>query len=69
MDKRMMALGGEDRRKELFAKLNKNKMTAGFEQMNLNDNNNYTEEEKKVAMYGEKGQGDYLTDAKARRRQ
>jgi hypothetical protein len=24
----------------------------------------YTEDEKKVAMFGEKGQGEYLTDAK-----
>jgi hypothetical protein len=28
----------------------------------------YTEEEKKVAMYGEKGQGEYLTDAKRDRK-
>jgi hypothetical protein len=40
MDKRMMALGGEDRRKELFAKVNSNKMSAGFEQMSLQDDNN-----------------------------
>jgi len=73
MDKRMMQLGGEERRKELFAKLNNSKMTAGFEQLSLQDDNkragnNYTEEEKKVAKYGEIGQGDYLTDAKHRRK-
>jgi hypothetical protein len=34
----------------------------------LNLNVNYSEEEKKVAIYGEKGQGEYLTDAKRDRR-
>lgn len=41
-------------------------MSANFESMNLNSG--FTEEEKKVAIYGEKGQGEYLTDAKRDRR-
>jgi len=36
--------------------------------MSLNSQPGYTEEEKKVAMYGEKGQGEYLTDAKRNRK-
>ena len=66
MDKRMMEAGGEQKRSELLSKFASNKMSAGFEAMSLN--NNYSEEEKKVAMYGEKGQGEYLTDAKRDRR-
>jgi hypothetical protein len=34
----------------------------------MNLNLNYSEEEKKVAMYGEKGQGEYLADAKRGRK-
>jgi hypothetical protein len=36
--------------------------------MSLNSGPAYSEEEKKVAMYGEKGQGEYLTDAKRARK-
>lgn len=49
----MMSLGGEQKRIELFNKISSNKMSANFESMNLNSG--YTEEEKKVAIYGEKG--------------
>ena len=50
----MMSLGGEQKRQELFNKISSNKMSANFESMNLNSNG-FTEEEKKVAIYGEKG--------------
>ena len=69
MDKRMMAEGGESKRAELFQKMSSLKMTEGMNAMSLDGGQqNYTEEEKKVAMYGEKGQGEYLTDAKRGRR-
>ncbi len=70
MDKRMMALGGESKRQELMAKVNANKLTAGFDALTLGgaEGTGYSEEEKKVAMYGEKGQGEYLDDAKRNRR-
>lgn len=45
--------------------VNSSQVTMGMQAMNLG---NYSEEEKKVAMYGEKGQGEYLTDAKHNRR-
>lgn len=61
-----MSLGGEQKRQELFNKISSNKMSVNFESMNLNQG--FTEEEKKVAIYGEKGQGEYLTDAKRDRR-
>ena len=62
MDKRMMDLGGDKKRPELLKMVNTNQVQMGMQNMNLG--NNYSEEEKKVAMYGEKGQGEYLTDAK-----
>lgn len=63
-----MALGGESKRQELFAKVSSNKLSSGMEALTLDSKDNYTEEEKKVAMYGEKGQGEYLDDAKRNRR-
>lgn len=64
----MMALGGEKKREELMAKIQSNKLSSGLEALNLEEKDSYTEEEKKVAMYGEKGQGEYLDDAKRNRR-
>lgn len=47
--------------------VNSSQVTMGMQAMNLGGPS-YSEEEKKVAMYGEKGQGEYLTDAKHNRR-
>lgn len=66
MDKRMMDLGGDKKRPELLKMVNLSQVQPGMAAMNLG--NNYSEEEKKVAMYGEKGQGEYLTDAKRDRK-
>ena len=63
MDKRMMDLGGDKKRLELFKMVNTSQAAAGISKIDLGGAS-YTEEEKKVAMYGEKGQGDYLADAK-----
>ena len=64
-----MALGGDKKRVELMSKISSKKISAGLEALSLDPKQqSYTEEEKKVAMYGEKGQGDYLDDAKRNRR-
>lgn len=43
-------------------------MSSDMEALSLDDGKNvFTEEERKVAMYGEKGQGEYLNDAKRRK--
>lgn len=52
MDKRMMDAGGAAKRVDLLNLVDANKITNGMQAMNLGT---YTEEEKKVAMYGEKG--------------
>lgn len=67
MDKRMMDLGGDKKRLELFKMVNTSQVASGMQNINLGGNN-YTEEEKKVAMYGDIGQGENLTDAKKARR-
>jgi hypothetical protein len=52
-----------------MSKISSKKISAGLEALSLDPKQqSYTEEEKKVAMYGEKGQGDYLDDAKRNRR-
>ena len=66
MDKRMMDAGGAKKRDELFKMVNTNQATIGMQNLSLNDPG-YSAEEKKVAMYGEKGQGEYLTDAKRKK--
>ena len=54
MDKRMMDAGGAQKRVELFNLVNSSQLATSMDaQLNLNAN--YSEEEKKVAMYGEKG--------------
>ena len=63
----MMDAGGASKRVELFKLVNQSSLTSGMQAMNLNISG-YTEEEKKVAMYGEKGQGEYLTGAKRGRK-
>lgn len=63
----MMDAGGAQKRVELFNLVDSSQLATSMDaQLNLNVN--YSEEEKKVAMYGEKGQGEYLTDAKRERR-
>ena len=61
----MMAAGGEQKRQELFSKVSSHKMSASFDQMNLGGSAQYNEEEAKVAQYGDIGQGERLTGAKA----
>lgn len=51
----MMDAGGARKREELFKMVNTNQVTYGIQNMSLNEGPNYTKEEKKVAMYGEKG--------------
>ena len=63
----MMDAGGASKRVELLKLVNQSNLTSGMQAMNLNTGG-YSEEEKKVAMYGEKGQGEYLTTAKRGRK-
>lgn len=65
MDQRMMDAGGAKKREELFKLFNVSQLSSGLDSINLNG---YSEEEKKVMMYGEKGQGEYLSDAKRGRK-
>lgn len=62
----MMDLGGDKKRLELFKMVNTSQAAAGMQNLSLGGSG-YSEEEKKVAMYGEKGQGEYLTDAKRKK--
>jgi hypothetical protein len=59
MDAKMMEAGGASKRVELF-KLVKQAPTTSL----LAEAVTYTEEESKVATGGDKGQGDYLSNAK-----
>jgi len=68
MDDRMMKLGGQSRRAELMQKVNTTKISTSFGQMNLGNGEGYSEEEAKVAKYGEKGQGDYLVEKQRSRK-
>lgn len=65
MDKRMMDLGGDKKRVELFKMVNTSLATAGMGSMSLG--RDYTEEEKKVIKDGDTGQGEFLTDAKRKK--
>ncbi len=58
MDQRMMDAGGASKRLELFKLVKQAPTTSLIEVVS------YTEEESKVASQGDKGQGDYLTNAK-----
>jgi hypothetical protein len=66
MDQRMMDAGGAQKRVELLKLVNVSNLASSMQSMTLNEK--YSEEEKKVAMYGEKGQGEYLTGAKRGRK-
>ena len=59
----MLDAGGALKRKELYAKVNAKVFTQAFEDMTLGDG--YSAEEAKVAKYGDLGQGENLTAAKA----
>lgn len=61
-----MDLGGEKKRVELLKMVNTSQAAAGISKINLGDGA-YTEEENKVRIYGEKGQGEYLADAKRKK--
>ena len=61
----MLDLGGEAKRKDLYAKVNAKVMTEAFEKMNLEGAYAVTAEEAKVAKFGDIGQGENLTAAKA----
>ena len=58
----MLDLGGEAKRKELYAKVNAKVFTQAFESMTIES---YSTEEAKVAKFGDIGQGENLTAAKA----
>lgn len=63
----MMDAGGEQKRKELLAKVNAKVFTAAFDSMSLQPGDvGYSAEEAKVARYGDIGQGEHLTSAKAK---
>lgn len=64
MEKKMLELGGEAKRKELYAKVNAKVFTQAFESMSLGSGE-MTAEEAKVAKQGDLGQGENLTAAKA----
>ena len=61
----MMEAGDPSKRQELLEKVNASKISGQFDQMNLNSGSNYNDEEAKVAKYGDIGQGERLTGAKA----
>ena len=67
----MMAAGGAGKRTELLAAANKSSgsMNDNFAKMQIDSGNNeMNEEEKNIALKGDKGQGERLKDAKARMR-
>lgn len=68
MEKKMLDLGGEAKRKDLYAKVNAKVFTQAFESMTLSGSE-MTAEEAKVAKYGDIGQGENLTAAKAAQQQ
>lgn len=66
----MMEAGGAKKRVELLKMVDETQITNGMKAMGLGAGSGataYTQEERKVAMHGDKGQGEYLTDAKRRR--
>lgn len=61
----MMDAGGDQKRKELLAKVNAKVFTAAFDSISLQPGDaNFTAEEAKVAKFGDLGQGENLTGAK-----
>ena len=64
MDRRMMDLGGEAKRRELMARINSNRIAEGA--VEISAAQEYNAEDAKVQEYGDKGQGEHLTSAKAR---
>lgn len=62
----MMDAGGASKRVELLKLVNASNLASSMQSMTLNEK--YSEEEKKVATYGEKGQGEYLMGAKRGRK-
>lgn len=63
MDARMMAIGGDQKRRELMAQVSSNKVSDQLDAMTLG----MSEEEMKVAKYGDIGQGEKLAAAKNKR--
>ena len=67
MEKKMMDAGGDQKRKELLAKVNAKVFTAAFDSITLQPGDaGFTAEEAKVAKFGDLGQGEHLTGAKAK---
>lgn len=64
MEKKMLDLGGAAKQKELYALVNAKVFTKEFESMSLEEGG-FTAEDAKVAQYGDLGQGENLTAAKA----
>lgn len=63
-----MAVGGEQKRKELFNLVSqKYGVQQQMENMTLSGNTRMNDEEAKVAMYGDKDQGDRMARAKAQK--
>ena len=60
MDRRMLDMGGEAKRRELLARINSSKLN--IEEVSAAAE--YNAEEAKVQEFGDKGQGNRLTDAK-----
>ena len=64
MEEKMLNAGGAQKRKDLYAKVNAKVFTQAFEDMSLGPDG-YSAEEEKIAKYGDIGQGENLTAAKA----
>ena len=63
MDRRMLDLGGEAKRRELLARINSNRI-SGQDDMQSASQQEYNAEEAKVQVEGDIGQGERLTGAK-----
>ena len=61
----MMALGGEQKREQLFRKVDAGSLVQEMNKLSLAG---MQAEEQKVAVKGERGQGEYLTNAKLSRK-
>lgn len=59
----MLDLGGAEKKKELYAKVNAKVFTQAFESLHLSDGT-YSADDAKIARQGDLGQGEGLTEAK-----
>jgi hypothetical protein len=63
MDRRMLDMGGEAARRQLFSRINSNRI-SGSDEVQVAQQQELNAEEAKVQVDGDIGQGNRLTDAK-----